>query len=268
MVDKSEKFNWLVRVGYLARAILYGVLGLIALTTAGQISKGTDGIFEAIQGFPAATAILWIMAIGLFFYALFRFASPVFDIENEGSDAKGWGKRIGHAGSGVGHLALAYTAYQFAMNSGGGSGGGGAEEAASGVLGVPFGGTLLGILGIIFFVVAIFQIKKGLTGEFMNRLSASAPDASRWMGAVGYSARGVVYAMIGWSLVQSGFMSQGAQNVKTLGGALASLAGEGALFTATAAGLIIFGVFSLILANYRIIPDLDSDAGVPEFRAG
>ena len=58
MVDKSEKFNWLVRVGYLARAILYGVLGLIALTTAGQISKGTDGIFEAIQGFPAATAIL------------------------------------------------------------------------------------------------------------------------------------------------------------------------------------------------------------------
>ena len=268
MVDKSEKFNWLVRVGYLARAILYGVLGLIALTTAGQISKGTDGIFEAIQGFPAATAILWIMAIGLFFYALFRFASPLFDIENEGSDAKGWGKRIGHAGSGIGHLALAYTAYQFAMNSGGGSGGGGAEEAASGVLGVPFGGTLLGILGIIFFVVAIFQIKKGLTGEFMNRLSASAPDASRWMGAVGYSARGVVYAMIGWSLVQSGFMSQGAQNVKTLGGALASLAGEGALFTATAAGLVIFGVFSLILANYRIIPDLDSDAGVPEFRAG
>ena len=34
MVDKSEKFNWLVRVGYFSRAILYSVLGLIALTSA------------------------------------------------------------------------------------------------------------------------------------------------------------------------------------------------------------------------------------------
>lgn len=39
MVDKSEKFNWLVRVGYFSRAILYSVLGLIALTSAQQIAQ-------------------------------------------------------------------------------------------------------------------------------------------------------------------------------------------------------------------------------------
>ena len=27
-IDKSEKFTWLVRVGYVSRAMLYGVLGL------------------------------------------------------------------------------------------------------------------------------------------------------------------------------------------------------------------------------------------------
>ncbi|MEM7688205.1 MAG: DUF1206 domain-containing protein [Pseudomonadota bacterium] len=265
MVDKSEKFNWFVRVGYLSRAVLYSVLGLIAITSAGQISEGTDGIFKAIENFPAGTAILWIMVVGLTFYALFRFASPVFDIENEGQDAKGWGKRLGHAGSGIGHLALALSAFQFANSTASGSGGG-AQQAASGVLGVNFGGTFLGILGLIFFVVAAFQIKKGITGEFMQRLSSTAPHASRWMGALGYIARGVVYAAIGWSLVQTGFLSQGAENVKTLGSALASLAGQGALFTATALGLIVFGLFSLILARYRIIPELDSDAGIPEFR--
>lgn len=267
MVDKSEKFNWLVRVGYLARAILYTMLGVVALTSAGEISKGTDGIFNAVEAFPAGTAILWVMAVGLFGYSLFRFASPAVDIENNGSDATGWATRIGHAGSGIGHLALAWSAYQFASSGNSGSGGG-AQEAASGVLGMDFGGTILGILGLIFFGVALYQFKKGISGDFMNRISPGAPDFTRLLGGIGYSARGVVYGVVGWSLVQAGFLSQGAEEVRTLGDALADLAGSGTIFMLTAAGLLIFGIFSLILARYRIIPDLDSDAGVPQFRAG
>lgn len=268
MVDKSEKFNWLVRVGYFSRAILYFVLGLIALTSASKIEEGTNGIFRAIKDYPAGTAILWIMVIGLIAYALFRFCSPLFDIENNGSDSKGWGKRIGHAGSGIAHLALAYSAYKFATSSGSsGSSGGGAQEAASGVLSMDFGGAVLGILGIGLFVAAIFQAKKGITGEFMNRISARAPSATRWLGGAGYLARAVVYTVIGWSLFKAGFMSGGAQQIKTLGDAVSSLAGEGFVFTLTAIGLMLFGLFSLVLARYRIIPELDGSAGVPKFRA-
>lgn len=58
VVDKSEKFNWLVRVGYFSRAILYTVLGYIALTSAGEISEGTDGIFKAVENLPGGTALL------------------------------------------------------------------------------------------------------------------------------------------------------------------------------------------------------------------
>ncbi len=271
MVDKSEKFNWLVRVGYFSRAILYFVLGLIALTSADRIAEGTNGIFRAIQDYPAGTVILWIMVVGLIAYALFRFCSLFFDIENNGSDAKGWGKRLGHAGSGIAHLALAFSAFQFANSdtgsgSGGGGSGGGAQEAASGVLSVEFGGVVLGLLGIALFVAAFHQAKKGITGSFMNRISASAPDATRWLGGAGFLARAVVYIVIGWSLFQAGFMSSGASQIKTLGDAVASLAGEGFVFTLTAIGLMLFGLFSLVLARYRIIPELDSDAGVPKFR--
>lgn len=266
MVDKSEKFNWLVRVGYFSRAILYSVLGLIALTSAQQIAQGTNGIFQAIENYPAGTIILWIMVIGLTAYALFRFCSPLFDIENNGSDKKGWAKRIGHAGSGIGHLALAYSAYKFASSDSGGSGGS-AQEAASGILSVDFGGTALGVLGVIFFIVAVFQVKKGISGEFMHRISGQAPSATRWLGGAGFLARAVVYAVIGWSLFKAGFMSASAEQVKTLGDAVASLAGEGFIFTLTAIGLLLFGIFSLILARYRIIPELDKNAGVPSFRA-
>ncbi|WP_435200778.1 DUF1206 domain-containing protein [Qipengyuania sp. 902] len=270
MVDKSEKFNWLVRVGYFSRAILYFVLGLIALTSAQKIAEGTNGIFRAIQEFPLGTVILWIMVVGLIAYALFRFCSLLFDIENNGSDAKGWGKRIGHAGSGIAHLALAYSAYKLATSDTGGSSGssgGGAQEAASGVLGFEFGGIVLGLLGIALFVAAFHQAKKGITGSFMHRISGQAPDFTRWLGGAGFLARAVVYTVIGWSLFQAGFMSGGADQIKTLGDAVASLAGEGFIFTLTAIGLLLFGLFSLVLARYRIIPDLDSDAGVPKFRA-
>lgn len=270
MVDKSEKFTWLVRVGYFSRAILYSVLGLIALTSAQQIAEGTDGIFQAIENYPAGTVILWIMVIGLFAYALFRFCSLLFDIENNGSDKKGWAKRIGHAGSGIGHLALAYSAYKYASSdtgsSNGSGSGGGAQEVAAGVLSFEFGGIVLGLLGLAFFATSIFQFKKGITGEFMHRISGQAPDMTRVLGGIGYCARGVVYAVIGWSLFKAGFMSGGSDQVKTLGDAVASLAGNGLIFTLTAIGLLIFGLFSLILARYRIIPELDSSAGVPKFR--
>ena len=274
MVDKSEKFNWLVRIGYFSRAILYFVLGLIALTSADRIAEGTNGIFRAIEDYPAGTVILWLMVVGLTAYALFRFASLFFDIENNGSDAKGWAKRLGHGGSGIAHLALAFSAYQFANSEGGsssgsgsGGGGGGAQEAASGILSFEFGGIVLGLLGIAFFGAAISQAKKGITGSFMHRISGNAPDGTRWLGLAGFLARAIVYVVIGWSLVQAGFMSGGTDQIRTLGDAVASLAGEGFIFTLTAIGLMLFGIFSLVLARYRIIPDMGSHGKVPAFRA-
>ncbi|MEZ5744404.1 MAG: DUF1206 domain-containing protein [Sphingomonadaceae bacterium] len=265
MVDKSEKFSWLVRTGYFARAIMYSVIGLIALTSAGKISAGTNGVFIAIDEFPLGTAILWLLVIGLVGYALFRFCSLLFDIENEGSDAMGWGKRIGHAGSAIGHLALAYSAYEFATS--GSASGGGAQQAASGVLSYEFGGFLLALLGVAFFLAAANQAKKAWTSSFMNRIAAAAPSATSKLGKAGYAARTVVFLVIGYSLVNAGMGSGGASQVKTLGDAVASLADDGIVFTLVAIGLLLFGLFSLVLARYRIIPDLGEQGRVPAFRA-
>lgn len=266
MVDKSEKFSTLVRVGYFSRAILYAVLGLIALTSAEKISQGTDGIFIAIKEFPLGIAILWLMVVGLFAYALFRLASTFFDVENHGSDKKGWGMRIGHAGSAIGHFAMAFSAFKFATSAGGSSGGG-AQEAAAGVLSITLGGVVLGTLGLVFFIAAFAQAKKGITGSFMNRISSQAPASTRLLGGAGFIARGVVFVVIGWSLIKAGFLSSGSDQIKTLGDAVASLSGEGILFILVAIGLLTFGVFSLILARYRIIPDLDASGKIPSFRA-
>ncbi|WP_375290362.1 DUF1206 domain-containing protein [Qipengyuania sp.] len=269
-IDKSEKFTWAVRVGYFSRAILYSVLGIIALTQTDRIAEGTNGIFRAIENFPAGNVILWLMVFGLVAYALFRLCSLIFDIENEGSDKKGWAKRIGHTGSAIAHFALAYAAYQFATSSEGSSGGasgGGAQQAASGVLSFEFGGIVLGLLGLALLATGVFQFKKAWTGEFMNRIGPGAPNGTKILGSAGYFARGIVYFVIGYSLLKAGFGSGGSDQIKTLGDAVASLADDGLWFTITAIGLLMFGLFSLVLARYRIIPELDSDQGIPKFRA-
>lgn len=258
-IDKSEKFEWLVRMGYVSRAILYIMIGYLALTSAGKISEGTQGIFDAIEEIPAGTAILYLMVVGLTAYALFRLATGILDIENKGSDGKGMAKRAGHIGSAIAHFALAWTAYKIATYEGGEEGSGnGAQEAAAGVLTVPLGGTVLGLLGLALFVAAFMQAKSGYTGSFMKYISPRAPSFTRWLGGAGHFARAAVYVIIGWSLLRAGFMSGGTGQIKTLGEAVASLGSQGVVFTLVAIGLLAFGLFSLIMAQYRIIPDIDS----------
>jgi hypothetical protein len=266
VIDKAAILNWLVRIGYFSRAVLYMMIGFIALTSASRIGGGNDEIFRSVDDLPAGPTLMWILVVGLGAYALFRLASPLFDIENTGSDAKGWATRIGHAGSAAGHIVLAWTAYKFATGAST-AGGDGASEAASGVMSIAFGNVVIGVLGIAFFLAALAQAKKAISGDFMKRISPSAPDATRWLGGAGFLARAVVFAAIGWSLIETGFFASGADNIKTLGEAVASLAGMGWVFTVTAIGLLLFGVFSLVLARYRIIPDLDPSGRLPRYRA-
>lgn len=271
MVDKSEKFRSLVRLGYFARAVLYTLLGIIALNSRERISEGAQGVFQAIENFPGGDAILWVLAVGLVGYALFRFASAFFDIENHGADKTGIAQRTGHAGSAIGHLVLAFGAFQFATGSGGGGGDGGSEggraqEAAAGLLSFQFGALVLGLLGLAFLASAVFQAKKGITGDFMHRISPRAPDATRWLGGAGYVARAVVFAIIGWSLMQSAWFGSTSE-VVTLGGAVSSLGDDGIWFTLVAIGLLMFGIFSLVLARYRVVPKMDVSGRIPSFRA-
>jgi hypothetical protein len=73
-----------------------------------------------------------------------------------------------------------------------------------------------------------------------------------WLGRAGYAARGVVFVIIGWSLLQAG-LSDSAAAAGGMEQALASLSGT--LLTVVALGLLLFGLFSFIEARYRRIND-------------
>lgn len=266
MHTPQHKFSTLVRVGFASRGVLYIMLGFIGLTSAHRLQQGSDGIFLAIRELPLGTALLWVMALGFTFYGLFRLASAAFDIENLGNDRRALMTRAGHAASGLGHLALAFTAYGFATYDA--AGGSGAEEAAAGLLGVTLGGTVLGILGLYFILAGLHQARQGIAGSFMAEIARDAPNGTRTLGTIGYLARAVVFAIIGWSLVDAGWLTGSSERIKTLGEALAALSGWDPWFTLVAAGLLVFGLFSLILARYRIIPEVNLSARLRDRQRG
>lgn len=256
MVDKSEKFEWLVRLGYAARGLVYLVLGYLALTTAGEAQGGGTAVFDRIQDVPLGTVVLWLMAIGLLAYAAFRYISAIGDLERQGSDAKGVGKRIGYGVSAVAHTILAYAAFQYATGSSGGSGGSdGAQQTTGSILEMPLGDLLIGIVGLGFLVGAFMQAKSAVTAHFMIHISSRAPAAVKPIGRLGHAARAIVFAVIGWSLVRSAWLDSEAQ-VKGLGDAILSLRDNGTLYTIVAVGLLAFGLFSLVISRFGVIPNV------------
>lgn len=260
MTEPSNKFRTIVRLGFAARGLVYMLIGYMALT-ASRGEPSPEGAFGWLHGVPLGTPLLYLVALGLAGYALFRFSSVLFDVENYGSEPRGLAHRVGHGASGVAHLVLAWTAIQFARGDGGQSSGG-TEAATATLMSFPFGSLVLGLVGIGFVAAAAMQGKSSITGNFLHRIASSAPAFVAPLGRAGHAARAVVFLIIGWSLVQSAWLTSSSQ-VKTLGEAVTSLANHGLLYTLVAAGLLMFGVFSLFLSRYRVVPDLDARRFVP-----
>ena len=257
MVDKSEKFSWLVRLGYFARGLVYVLLGYIALSTAGKAEDGQAAVFDLLQDIPLGTVFLYLVAIGLLAYAAFKAIDAASDIENHGDDTKGRMKRVGSAASAITHLLLAWTAYQFATGAKQQSaqGDGGSQETASSLLTWEIGPFVLGLVGVGFLIGAAMQAKNAWTAGFMKCVGGGAPGYVKPIGRAGHAARAVVFLLIGWSLMRGAWFSQ-SNEVKGLGDAVVALSDTGILYSLVAVGLIMFGLFSMIVARYRIIPDV------------
>jgi len=264
MGDKSEKFSLLVRLGYAARGLVYVLFGYLALSAACDASAGPEASFDMLQDIPFGSAVLYVTAVGLLAYAVYKLIAAVGDLEHHGSDAKGIAQRIGYFASGLAHTVLAWTAFQFAHGDKQSSAGDGSGQAARTLLSWDLGAAVLGLIGIGFVLGAAFQARSAFTAHFMRTVGAGAPAAVCWIGRIGHAARAVVFVVMGWSLIRSAWLHSGAE-VRGLGGALTSLRENGALYTIVALGLLMFGIFSLIVARFRIIPDVGRSDFKPSF---
>ena len=74
-VAQSALFEWLSRAGFVARGVIYGIIGILALQLAvGAGGKATNqqGALRTIAQQPFGKLLLILVAIGLGGYALWR----------------------------------------------------------------------------------------------------------------------------------------------------------------------------------------------------
>src|SRR5690349_10027890 len=109
-VTASPIMETLMRLGYIVRGLVYGIIGLLAF----QVVAGMGGSFDDPQGAivalgktPLGGIVLYAILFGLVGYALWGFIRAIADPLHKGSDAKGIALRIGYAVSGVSYLLLA-----------------------------------------------------------------------------------------------------------------------------------------------------------------
>ena len=247
------------RLGYAARGFVYVLLGWIALSTGRALS--TNEAVAAVERLPLAPLLLIMLAAGLFGYALFKLYSAAIDLDHKGSDNKGRLMRLGAAIGGLGYIGLGWIALKVlfgadeARSPGRAAGSNGAgQEAAANITQTPGGDVLLFIAAAAVIAIAIGQFVVAWKASFMKEMPR-CPGFAKPAGRLGYAARALVIGIVGWFLLRAALAGE---RVRNFGDALALLKAEhGWLFLVVAAGLIAFGITSLMMARYRRIEDRD-----------
>lgn len=253
----------IARVGFAAKALLYMIVGVLALQAArgvGGKNTGTRGALGEIIEKPFGKTLLVIMAIGLIGYAAWRVVEGVADPARKGSDAKGLALRASFVVRGLAHGALAVQALRVAFRKATGNDDGeNAREATSQAMDLPMGEWIVMLAGASIAAYGLYQLYRAWKSKLSKQLDFGAlhAETGRWaipVSRFGIAARGVVFVMVGILFMRAG-RDENASEAGGIGAALSALGGEyGRLILATVAvGMVAYGVYEAIQARYRRI---------------
>ena len=252
----------LARLGYAAKALLYSVVGIVALQSAlgdGGRTIGARGALVALVRQEFGAIILVVTAAGLFGYAAWQIIEAVLDPERRGTGAKALALRASYAGRGIVHGALGVQAVRLAIGSDR-SRGQVVEAWTQRALDVPLGPWLVIGAGVAVAAYGIYQLYRAWIAKLGRQLDLSSlsRQAGSWVttiSRVGIGARGVVFVICGVYLARAGLAHNAASAADT-GEALGVIEhqpfGEWML-ASMAIGLIAYGAYEVVQARYRVI---------------
>ncbi len=252
-MNTNARLTTFTRIGFATRGILYIVIAFLVLRTGR--AEDASGALQYV-GSGVGSVLLGIMAVGLLAYGIWRLADAAFDIERHSSDGKGIVARVGAGVSGLVHLVLSWQAIR--LIRGIESSGDGAEAGTRAALALPGGGILVMIGAAVLFGVGVIQLAKAVRGGFLRYLEPQIARQAwvRWSGRAGYAARGIVFLISGYFLLNAALTEQ-ASEAGGMAEALSWLTSPWDIVIAI--GLLSFGLFSLIEARFRILHDVPVD---------
>ncbi len=250
----------LERLGYAVRGALYAVMGLLALRIASNAAGGqaTDlsGSLVFLVGNPFGKVVLIVAAVGLAAYSLWGFTRAIYDPLRRGRDASGYAARLGFASSAISYAAIVFFALQLLVGSVG-AGGDSTQKTIASVLTHPAGGLLTVIIGLVAIGIGIGQFAEAYRATFKEDLKGTEMSPRERSLAIGFGrfgmfARGVVFLVIGWFILQAGIHHDPTQ-VQGFGGAFLWLLGQPfgrVLLGIVALGFVALGLHSFACARW------------------
>jgi hypothetical protein len=258
------------RAGIAARGVVFLVLAyLVARIALGALGGGGTrksasgtGVVDAIAAQTGGRAALVLLGIGLILYGLFSLLEVFRANPAEPSDMKRWAGR----GQSLWHFALygSFGGYCFAAAASSKTSGQGSSahsnrqesQWSAEVLRWPAGWLWLGLLGVVLFAVAAFQLHRGVTRNFFEDLKPVLRRRMRHfaaaVGVAGHVGRAGAFGLVGW-FVLSAAIENDPQKGKGVDGAarmLANSSGGPYLLWLLAIGLGCFGLYLFVDARY------------------
>jgi hypothetical protein len=202
----------LERLGYIVRGALYVLMGVLALRIAlaksdGQ-AVGLTGSVVVLVSNQFGRLLLFVIVIGLAAYSIWGLVRAFFDPLHRGSDPSGYLERLGFVSSAVSYATVVVFALKILAGTGS-STTDATRKSISSILEHPEGGWVTVAIGLIALGIGLGQFvesyravfKRDLKGAEMNAMVRNIVIA---LGRFGMFARGVIFVIVGWFILQAG----------------------------------------------------------------
>jgi hypothetical protein len=268
----SLSLPWMMRAGYVARGVVFLIIGGFALLAAGGLGADPQGARDALELLfekPLGGYFLWALAIGLLCFAGWRLRQAVFDSEQCGTDLYGVMRRIVLAGSGLFYVALAAAAARITFEHRRVTEDQSAREWTAWAMAQPLGRAAIALIAAGFVVFAIGLAVKAVRAPHRHFHDGGHPRPgwAVFLGSFGMLTRACVFLMLGGYLAIATYDANSREAV-SLAGVLRAMQQQtygGVLLGVAALGLLAFGFFEITEAAVRNPNALEPSAAKPRF---
>jgi hypothetical protein len=250
----------LERAGYIARGVLYAVMGLLAFGLAGGFGgKATDqsGSLVSLGGAPLGKALLLAFAVGLAAYSIWGFVRAILDPLHRGDDATGIVERLGFAWSGIAYAGLALFALGLFLGASKPASQDSTQSTIAKLLAYPAGEFAVVLIGLVSIAVGLWQFFEAYRAKFKHdfkreKMTEAEEKFVFGLGRLGMVARGITFTLVGWFILQGG-LHRDPGRVRGYGGAFMWLLTQPhghLLLGIVAVGFIALGLHSFAAAKW------------------
>ncbi len=254
----SQSANLLFKWGYFVRGAIYVLIGVLSLRVAlqntGSFVNPKSALLEVDKTLLINKLLLVIIIIGLISYSLWK-VIKIFTQQKE-KDGKDHFKRLGDIFSAVSYFVLAIASMSLLGIGHIIFGSSNQFALFTKLFLLPHGNIIIGLIGIIWILIAASQFYLSYTNEFEEEINLKQLDEKKEkafliMGKIGLFSRGIIFGLIGYIFILAAIKVDPSK-IKGIEGALLELEKIGGtwLLTLVSVGLICFGIYSVFVGSW------------------